>query len=67
MMTVEKSDTNTLQLSGAMILCSQAISNLNFNKINKQSGLFDFDKFKDGVCADFIQHAQLTDSQLQVL
>ncbi|CAL6033252.1 Conserved_hypothetical protein [Hexamita inflata] len=54
-------------LSGATILCSQSISSIKFEEIHKKLINFDFEKFKDVTCNDFIQHAQLTDSQLQVL
>ncbi|KAH0570332.1 hypothetical protein SS50377_28307 [Spironucleus salmonicida] len=60
---------NSLQqnLSAAVILCNQVIQGINFQQLNQNSIIFNFQDICDQVCSEFVQHAQLTDAQMQIM
>ena len=41
-------------ISGATILCSEAIQKLDFEKMDKMCITFSFDRQREQVCADFL-------------
>lgn len=61
-MPVGNLDRPSSYISSATILCSDAISKLDFSRIDKQ--VCNFRLIQERICAEFLQHAQLTDSQL---